>query len=66
MRVTLVSGVICLSILAGCGGGVGSNIRGDDDHIAVCQQQSDWARLGTVPTGYIAISCPEHGIGDYR
>jgi hypothetical protein len=66
MRITLVSGFVCLSVLAACGGGTGSNVRGDDDHIPVCQEQSDWARSGKVPTGEIAISCPEHGIGDYQ
>ncbi len=64
MRNTLV---LCLSgmLLAACSGGTGSNVRGDDDHVLTCQEQSDMARLGKVPTGEIAISCPDHGIGDY-
>jgi hypothetical protein len=66
MRFTLVSGLLCLMALSACGGGVGANVGDDDDHIATCQEQSDWARNGKVPTGDIAISCPEHGIGDYQ
>jgi hypothetical protein len=66
MRITLVSGLISLMALAACGGGgVGSNVPAPDDHIPVCQEQSDMARAGKVPTGEIAISCPDHGIGDY-
>ncbi len=65
MRISLVSGLISLMALAACGGGVGSNVSAPDDHIPVCQEQSDLARLGKVPTGEIAISCPDHGIGDY-
>jgi hypothetical protein len=65
MRITLVSGLISLMALSACGAGVGSNVRAPDDHIPVCQEQSDWARAGKVPTGEIAISCPDHGIGDY-
>ena len=65
MRITLVPGLISLAALAACSGGVGSNAGRDDDHIPVCQEQSDWARNGKVPTGEIAISCPDHGIGDY-
>lgn len=65
MRISLVSGLISLLALAACGSGVGSNVRGEDDHVAVCQEQSDLARDGKVPTGEIAISCPDHGIGDY-
>ncbi|GEM_PF-3061510 len=65
MRISLVCGLISLSALAACGVGVGANISGVDDHIAVCQEQSDMARAGKVPTGEIAISCPAHGIGDY-
>ncbi len=65
MRSTIA--FVTLALLAGCsGGGVGSNTGPDDDHIQACQEQSDMARLGKVPDGYIAISCPEHGIGDYR
>lgn len=64
MRTTLVCGLTGLMVLAGCGG---STSHSDDiDHITACQEQSDLARLGKVPTGDIAISCPEHGIGDYR
>ncbi|MDZ7908157.1 MAG: hypothetical protein U5N10_08070 [Gemmobacter sp.] len=65
MRISLVSGLVCLSALAACGGGVGSNVRGNDDHVQVCQEQSDLARSGKIPSGEIAISCPDHGIGDY-
>ncbi|MCU0899880.1 MAG: hypothetical protein MUC82_05205 [Cypionkella sp.] len=65
MRISLVFGLVSLSVLAACGGGAGSQVRGDDDHVEVCQEQSDLARLGKVPTGEIAISCPDHGIGDY-
>ncbi len=61
MRITLVSGLVGFLALAGCGGGYV-----DTAHIPVCQEQSDMARLGKVPTGEIAISCPAHGIGDYR
>jgi hypothetical protein len=66
MRISLVYGCVCLSVLAACSGGTGSNVRGDDDHVPVCQEQSDMARSGIVRTGEIAISCPEHGIGDYK
>ena len=65
MRISLVSGFVCLTALAACGGGAGSNVRGDDDHVQVCTEQSEWARSGKIPTGEIAISCPDHGIGDY-
>lgn len=50
--------------LAACSSGYGSKVR-NDDHPEVCQEQSDWARQGKVPSGEIAISCPDHGIGDY-
>ena len=60
MRVSLISGLIAFTALSACGGGV------DSSHIPVCQEQSDWARNGKVPSGEIAISCPKHGIGDYR
>ncbi|WP_435257932.1 hypothetical protein ACSBLW_17780 [Thioclava sp. FR2] len=63
MRNTLVLGLTSL-LLAACGGGLGGN-PGTDGHVPVCQEQSDWARSGTVPDGEIAISCPAHGIGDY-
>jgi hypothetical protein len=66
MRLSLVIACLCLSILAACSSGTGSTVRGDDDHIQACQEQSEWARSGTIPTGEIAISCPEHGIGDYQ
>ena len=62
MRLLLASGLVCLTVLAACG----SNSRGDIDHVPVCAEQSDWARSGKVPAGEIAISCPKHGIGDYR
>ena len=65
MRITLVSGLVSLMALAACSGGVGSDVRGDDEHVPVCQEQSDLARAGKVPTGEIAISCPDHGIGDF-
>ncbi len=58
--------LISLTALASCvGAGVGSDVTAQDDHIAVCQEQSDMARNGKVPTGRIAISCPAHGIGDF-
>ena len=60
MRLSVVSGLIALTALAACGAGL------DEEHIAVCQEQADMARNGKVPTGEIAISCPEHGIGDFR
>ena len=66
MRVTVVSGLISLMALSACGAGFGSNTGGNSDHVGVCQQQSEWARLGTVDGSRIAISCPKHGIGDYR
>ena len=65
MRNSLVLGLVSLLSLTACVGGVGSNVRGDDDHVPVCQEQSDMARAGLIPTGEIAISCPDHGIGDY-
>lgn len=65
MRNTLVIGWISLMALTACSSGVGSNVASSDDHIPVCQEQSDWARAGKVPSGEIAISCPDHGIGDY-
>ena len=66
MRLSLVMAGLGLTVLAACSGGTGSNVRGDDDHVAVCTEQSEWARAGKIPTGEIAISCPEHGIGDYQ
>ncbi|MBN2631306.1 MAG: hypothetical protein JXR75_12300 [Rhodobacteraceae bacterium] len=65
MRVSLVSGLVSLAALSACGGNVGADVSGVDEHIAICQEQSDMARAGKVPTGEIAISCPAHGIGDY-
>ncbi len=65
MRISLVSGLVSLMVLASCASTV---LTADThtNHVPVCQEQSDWARMGKVPTGEIAISCPEHGIGDYR
>ncbi|MFN3722539.1 MAG: hypothetical protein ACK4VZ_05790 [Paracoccaceae bacterium] len=65
MRLSLVSGLVGLTVLAACATSV---VMPDNhtNHAPVCQQQSDWARSGKVPTGDIAISCPAHGIGDYR
>ncbi|MDR7123749.1 hypothetical protein [Pseudotabrizicola sp. 4114] len=65
MRISLVSGLAGLTLLAACGAAV---VTPDNhtNHVPVCQEQSDWARSGKVPTGEIAISCPDHGIGDYR
>ncbi|MCU0817017.1 MAG: hypothetical protein MUF74_11265 [Cypionkella sp.] len=68
MRISLLLGLASLTALAACGSsirGPGSDLRGHEAHVEVCQEQSDWARLGKVPTGEIAISCPDHGIGDY-
>ncbi len=66
MRLSVAFGLVGLTLLGACASGVGSDVRGDDDHIQVCQEQSDMARNGKVPSGEIAISCPEHGIGDYQ
>ncbi|MDO9568984.1 MAG: hypothetical protein Q7J58_06335 [Hydrogenophaga sp.] len=65
MRISLVSGLAGMTLLAACGAAV---VTPDNhtNHAPVCQEQSDWARSGKVPTGGIAISCPDHGIGDYR
>ncbi len=65
MRISFVLGLAGMALLSACATNVGSDVRGDDDHVAVCQEQSDLARNGKVPTGEIAISCPDHGIGDY-
>ena len=60
MRISLVFGLTGLLVLAACG-----TSNTETDHVAACQEQSDWARAGKVPSGEIAISCPDHGIGDY-
>jgi hypothetical protein len=60
MRITLVLGLTGLMALAACG----TSDR-ETDHVAACQEQADMARSGKVPTGEIAISCPDHGIGDF-
>ena len=64
MRSTLALGLTGI-LLAACTGGPGSTARPDTGHSRVCQEQADLARLGKVPSGEIAISCPAHGIGDY-
>ncbi|NEX47478.1 hypothetical protein [Pseudotabrizicola algicola] len=65
MRILPVCGLVGLMTLGACATSV---LTPDThtNHAPVCQEQSDWARAGTVPTGQIAISCPDHGIGDYR
>lgn len=65
MRSSLLCGLVGVTLLAACGGGV-LTPEIDTEHVPVCQEQSDWARAGKVRTGEIAISCPDHGIGDYR
>ena len=65
MRLSLPFGLTSPLALAGCVGSTASIIDDTDTHIAVCQKQSDWARNGKLPSGKIAISCPDHGIGDY-
>ncbi|PJF07884.1 hypothetical protein [Pseudorhodobacter sp. MZDSW-24AT] len=65
MRISPVVGLVSLMGLASCASAVLTPDR-HTSHVPVCQEQSDWARLGTVQAGEIAISCPDHGIGDHR
>ncbi len=63
MRICLFLGLVSLATLAACSGG--NPAENDEDHVQACSEQAEWARSGKVPTGKIAISCPDHGIGDF-
>lgn len=52
------------SLLAACSAGYGADVRGDDDHIPVCQEQNELAKNGRTDGREISITCPEHGITD--
>jgi len=62
MRISLVSGLAGLTLLAACGAAV---LTPDNhtNHAPVCQEQSDWARSGKVSTGDIRITCPVGFVG---
>jgi hypothetical protein len=60
MRIAIVLPLLALSA---CTSGVGADGGKDDNHPAVCQEQSDLAKNGLTDGRQQSISCPDHGIG---
>lgn len=62
--IKVVTGFVVLLMLAACGGAaLGPANRGDNGE-AVCEEQSDWARSGTVDGGKITITCPAQALAE--